>query len=183
MTAAINAEGNARLQWSLRLAQPGDAEAMPEIERAAGRLFEHDPDLGEFDMDMVREPDELRKLIARGHCLVAEADDKMVGFLVNQPVRRELHIWEISVHPSHQRSGIGAGLMRACLVDARNCGFAAVTLTTFSDVAWNGPFYERLGFETIDDLPAHPRLARQLASEARDGLPKDRRVAMIRFLS
>lgn len=169
-------------EWSLRLAKPEDADALPDIERAAGRLFEHDPDLSDFDMDMVREPDELRKLIARGHSLVAESGGAIIGFLVNQPFRRELHIWEISVHPRFQRGGIGAALMRACMIDARNTGFAAITLTTFSDIAWNAPFYERLAFETVEDLSAHPRLGRQLAAEARDGLPPDRRIAMIRFL-
>lgn len=176
------AAGTPQLDWSLRLAAPVDADAMPDVERAAGQLFADDPDLAQFDLQMVREAAELRKLIAQRHCLVAEADGEMVGFLVNQPFRRELHVWEMSVHPRYQRNGIGAGLMRACMIDARNAGFFAITLTTFNDVAWNGPFYERLGFEIVEDFFAHPRLARQLAAEARDGLPPDRRVAMIRFL-
>ena len=35
--------------WSLRLARPEDAEAMPAIERAAADLFTHDPGLEGFD--------------------------------------------------------------------------------------------------------------------------------------
>ena len=44
-----------------------------------------------------------------------------------------------------------------------------MTLTTFRDVAWNGPFYSRIGFAEVEDLEAHPRLAKELAEEADDG--------------
>jgi hypothetical protein len=35
---------------------------------------------------------------------------------------------------------------------SRSHGFDAVTLTTFRDVPWNGPFYEKLGFRPLTDL-------------------------------
>jgi GNAT superfamily N-acetyltransferase len=106
----------------------------------------------------------------------------MAGFLVAQPFSRELHIWEMDVAPAFQRRGIGAGLVRAAQIDARNTGFKALTLTTFRDLAWNAPFYARLGFEEVTALDAHPRLAGELANEADDGLPPERRCAMICFL-
>jgi hypothetical protein len=40
-------------------------------------------------------------------------------------------------------------------------GYPAVTLTTFRDVPWNGPFYARLGFRVLDDLPAGLEAIRQ----------------------
>lgn len=179
----MTARAAAQADWSLRLAKPADADAMPAIELAAGQLFKGDPDLSEIDFEETWEPDELRELIAKGHCLVAEHNDSIVGFLVTKPYGRELHIWEVSVDPAHQQRGIGAGLIRACMIDARNAGFAALTLTTFKDIAWNGPFYERLGFEQITDSKAHPRLAQLLEEEISGGLPADRRIAMIRFIS
>jgi hypothetical protein len=60
--------------------------------------------------------------------------------------------------------------------------FKALTLTTFRDLPWNGPFYARLGFEEVTALDAHLRLAGELANEVDDGLPADRRCAMICFL-
>nr|WP_298930734.1 GNAT family N-acetyltransferase [uncultured Erythrobacter sp.] len=168
--------------WSLRLARPDDAEAMPAIEVAASALFADDPDLADLDFDDHWEPDELRALIRKGHCLVSFVGDEMVGFLAAQPFQRELHIWEMDVLPAHQGMGIGAGLVRACQIDARNSGFKAVTLTTFRDLPWNGPFYRKLGFEEVTALDAHPRLAGELANEADDGLPAERRCAMIHFL-
>lgn len=168
--------------WSLRLARPDDAEQMPAIERAAAVAFAKDPGLAGLQFDKPREPAELRALIRKGHCLVSHVDNRMVGFLASQPFRRELHVWEMDVLPEFQGRGIGAGLMRACQIDARNSGFRALTLTTFRDLPWNAPFYARLGFEEVTALDAHPRLAGELANEIDDGLPADRRCAMIHFL-
>lgn len=168
--------------WSLRLARPEDAELMPAIEAAASVAFADDPDLADLDFDDGWEPPELARLIRKGHCLVSHVGDEMAGFLVSEPFSRELHIWEMDVHPRFQKRGIGAGLIRAAQIDARNSGFRALTLTTFRDLAWNGPFYARLGFDEVTALDAHPRLAGELANEVDDGLPADRRCAMIHFL-
>jgi GNAT superfamily N-acetyltransferase len=158
-----------------------DADLMPAIEAAAGAKFSEMEGLGEAGSQTVP-VDRLKRYIRKGHCLVAHVADEMIGFLACEPFSRELHIWEMDVHPAHQGLGIGAGLLRACQIDARNVGFRALTLTTFRDVPWNGPFYARLGFEEVTALDAHPRLAGELAVEADHGLPPERRCAMIHFL-
>lgn len=155
---------------------------MPAIERAAAELFTHGVGLEGFDPDDTWEVPDLQRLIRRGHSLVAHVGETMAGFLVTQPFSRELHIWEMDVHPRFGRRGIGAGLVRAAQIDARNTGFKALTLTTFRDLPWNAPFYARLGFEEVTALDAHPRLAGELANEVDDGLPAERRCAMICFL-
>ncbi|MEQ5787582.1 GNAT family N-acetyltransferase [Erythrobacter sp. NFXS35] len=165
--------------WSLRLARPADSTAMPGIELAAASAFAAEPD---FDFTHTRAEADYARLIRKGHCLVAHVGDAMAGFLVAEPFSRELHIWEMDVLPAFQRRGIGAGLVRAAQIDARNTGFKALTLTTFRDVAWNAPFYARLGFEEVTAIDAHPRLAGELANEADDGLRAERRCAMIIFL-
>lgn len=168
--------------WSLRLARAGDAAAMPAIERAAASAFAADPALAQLDLTASRNEQDYARLIRKGHCLTAHMGEVMAGFLAAEPFRRELHIWEMDVLPQFQRYGIGSGLVRAALIDARNSGFRAITLTTFREVAWNGPFYTRLGFEEVTALDAHPRLAGELANEADDGLPAEQRCAMICFL-
>lgn len=168
--------------WSLRLARKVDAQFMPDIERAAGNLFQSIDGLAGIAGEHTLPVDRLQRYIRKGHCLVAHSGERMIGFLVNEPFRRELHIWEIDVHPDFQGKGVGAGLLRACMIDARNSSFTALTLTTFRDVPWNGPFYERRGFEEVTALDAHPRLANELALEADHGLPIERRCAMIHFL-
>ncbi|MCM0000647.1 MAG: GNAT family N-acetyltransferase [Erythrobacter sp.] len=156
---------------------------MPGIERAAAVAFAGEPSV---DPARTRSEADYARLIRRGHSLVAHvnegAGEVMAGFIVAQPFSRELHIWEMDVAPAFQRRGIGAGLVRAAQIDARNTGFRALTLTTFRDLDWNAPFYARLGFEEVTALDAHPRLAGELANEVDDGLPADRRCAMICFL-
>lgn len=167
------------MSWSLRLARPDDAAAMPGIERAAAVAFAGEPTI---DPALTRSEADYARLIRKGHSLVAHVGEAMAGFLVAEPFRRELHIWEMDVAPAFQQRGIGAGLVRAAQIDARNTGFKALTLTTFRDLAWNGPFYARLGFEEVTALDAHIRLAGELAVEVDNGLPADRRCAMICFL-
>ena len=141
--------------WSLRLARPADAEFMPEIERAAGSLFEAVDGLAGLFGNRTIPLERLVRYIRKGHCLTAHSGERMIGFLVCEPFRRELHIWEIDVHPDFQGQGVGAGLLRACMIDARNSGFAAITLTTFRDIPWNSPFYKSRGFEEVTALDAH----------------------------
>ena len=169
------------MSWSIRLARAADAEALPPIERAAGALFGEQPGTGSAGTDVLSAAEQ-RASIARGHCLVAEADGTLVGFLTARPYGRELAVIELGVAPEWQRRGIGAALMRGCAIDAANSGFRALTLTTFRHVPWNAPFYARLGFVEVEELGAHPRLATELAREAEHGLPAENRVAMIRFL-
>lgn len=166
-------------EWHLRLARADDAAFFPAIERAAAALFEDWPGLGTFDRDAVRSPAEFRRLIRKGHSLAARVGDAPAGFLVAEPFGRELHLWEVSVAPRFQQRGIGAGLVRACLIDARNVGFGAVTLTTFCDVPWNAPFYRRLGFADVQD---HPRLEALLSEEVGHGFAADSRCAMVQRL-
>ena len=108
--------------------------------------------------------------------LLDQGDDAL------QKINAEGAVGVVDAEGNGQGQGVGAVLLRACLVDAANSGFRAVTLTTFRDVAWNGPFYSRIGFAEVEDLKAHPRLAKELAEEAAAGLPPERRTAMIHFL-
>ena len=154
---------------------------MPEIERAAGRMFERIEGLAHTAAQEPVPVERLERYIARGHCLVAQSAEHAIGFLVTEPFGRELHVREFSVHPDWQGRGIGAALLRGCMIDARNSGFTAITLTTFDAVPWNAPFYRRMGFVDIagDD---HPRLAGELAREAEHDMPPDARIAMVRAL-
>ena len=169
--------------YSIRLAREEDADYLPAIELAAGQLFKTIEGLAGVAGMHAIPAEQQRRMIRKGHCLVAASDGRLVGFLSTEPERRELAIREFSIHPDYQRQGIGAVLLRAIEIDARNGGFDALTLTTFSDVPWNGPFYARHGYETVQDLTAHPRLAAEIEQEVRHGLPRERRIAMIKFIA
>ena len=61
-------------------------------------------------------------------------------------------------------------------------GMAAMTLTTFADVAWNRPFYERRGWRVLGDEELTPGLVARVADEAAHGLDPSLRVVMRRDL-
>ena len=69
------------------------------------------------------------------------------------------------MHPDHGRQGLGARLVVAACRWAARQGYEGVTLTTFRDVAWNQPFYTRLGFEIIPAEERSLALAAVLARE------------------
>ena len=62
---------------------------------------------------------------------------------------------------------------------ARDQDFAAMTLLTFRDVAWNGPYYRRLGFVDVPDAALGPELAALRKHEADLGLDVSIRGAML----
>lgn len=96
-----------------------------------------------------------------------------MGFLAAEIVNRDLHIWEVAVRGDVQNRGIGHGLIDAATLFARERHLESLTLTTFTHVSWNAPWYSRLGFE----MSSHDeRLAALLHIEAERGWP--RRCAM-----
>ncbi|MET9023025.1 hypothetical protein ABZV93_23880 [Actinopolymorpha sp. NPDC004070] len=61
-------------------------------------------------------------------------------------------------------------------------GVLALTLTTFTDVPWNAPYYLRCGFVFMDDGDLTPGLRRIREREAAHGLDRWPRTCMRRML-
>jgi GNAT superfamily N-acetyltransferase len=152
---------------------------MPWLEQSAGELFRALPDLAWLaDGDNLEEA-RYRELVAGGWCWVAEENEGgLCAFLAAEPVAEELHIWELGVALDRQRLGIGRALIQTAIATATRHGFKAMTLTTFADVAWNAPVYERIGFRRLASTELGPRLRAVLRREAEAGMPSDRRCAM-----
>ncbi|GAA3138287.1 GNAT family N-acetyltransferase [Nonomuraea salmonea] len=62
-----------------------------------------------------------------------------------------MHLDQLAVRPERMRQGIGGRLVAAVIDHARACGAPGVTLTTFRDVPWNGPWYARHGFSVLPE--------------------------------
>jgi GNAT superfamily N-acetyltransferase len=84
----------------------------------------------------------------------------------------------VSVLPHAQGTGVGRALIARVEEWARDEGYAAVTLTTFVDVPWNGPLYAHLGYRVLADDELGPELRAVRDEETRHGLDPDRRVCM-----
>jgi GNAT superfamily N-acetyltransferase len=124
----------------VRTATPGDLPLLGPVERAADSVFEP---LGIVFppgsvIDEVTDPTKVRVV-----------GDPPVAFAYADWLDSRLHLHQIAVHPSYARQGIGSALMGRVISVAGNAG---VTLTTFRDVPWNGPWYRKLGFREIHEL-------------------------------
>jgi len=131
----------------------------------------------------VGDADWFREAQVRGQLWVAvdEADaGTPVAFALFEELDGGLHLEEVDVHPDHARQGLGARLIDAAAAWARELGYRAITLTTFRYVAWNAPYYERLGFRALPAEAWGPALRDRVADETRRGLVPERRVVMQR---
>jgi len=153
---------------------------LQDIERAAGAAFR---DLG---MQAVADdpPPELATLCSfrrdgRAWASVDD-DDRPVAYLLVEIVDGRAHVEQVSVHPSHARQSIGRRLIDHADSWAAERGLSAVSLTTYVDVAWNGPYYQRLGFRYLRDDELGEQLRAIPDREAASGLDRWPRAAMIR---
>jgi GNAT superfamily N-acetyltransferase len=162
----------------IRLAEPADAPKLPDIEGSAGQVFVQIPGLEWIADDHVMSAEQHLPAITAQTAWVASQDEGIVAFLSAEHVGDALHIHQISVHADAMGQGIGRRLIDAAIAAARVRGLSAVTLTTFRDVPWNEPYYQRLGFETLAARQLDQRLASVLEAEIEAGLPGDRRCAM-----
>jgi len=164
----------------IRPPRPDQPEALVAIEREAGALFKTVgmPEIAYDDPGTVPELESFR---ADGRAWVAvDADDHPIAYLVSAVVDGCAHVEQVSVAPAHARRGLGAALVDHLAAVAAAEGRPAVTLTTFRDVPWNAPYYERLGFRVVAAPDVGPELAALVAEEARR-IPGDApRVAMRR---
>ena len=104
----------------------------------------------------------------------------IIGFAVAWVVDGEGHLDELAVTPAHGRRGVGRALVDEVVAWTAARGLPSITLTTFRDVPWNGPYYEKLGFHVVSTLT--PALQALLDEQATWGLEPSLRVVMRRSL-
>ena len=152
---------------------------MQEIEIAAGALF---AESGMHDVaeDGAHETELLQSYIEDGRAWVAEEAGVAYGYALADVLDDQAHLEQVTVRPEYGRRGIGSRIIDEVEAWARAHGFGSMTLLTFTDVAWNGPYYRRLGFVDLPDPEMGPDLTRLRADEADLGLDVTIRGAMRR---
>jgi ribosomal protein S18 acetylase RimI-like enzyme len=166
----------------VRPVRPDELERLQEIGTRAGRVFADvdDPVVAACADDPPLDLERLAQWCRAGRAWAAEVDDAVVGFVVVDLLDGRAHIEEVAVDPLHGGRGIGRGLVEAVIDYASQHGLDGITLTTFSEVPWNRPWYERLGFRVMEEPDLGPGLRTRRAEEAAAGLDPGRRVCMIR---
>jgi GNAT superfamily N-acetyltransferase len=166
----------------IRPARDEDAAAMVRIEEAAGRIF------ATVGMDFVAEDDPgtvegLLPYVRGGRAWMAEGPDGApAAYLIADWVDGNVHVEQVSVDPAYGRRGLGSALIEHVAGWAWERGAPALTLTTYAEVAWNAPYYERLGFRRLADEELTPGLQAIRLAEAEHGLDRWPRLGMRRDL-
>jgi GNAT superfamily N-acetyltransferase len=165
-------------RYTIRAARPDDLPLLPPIEAAAAVHFLATPYAWIVE-DSAVNPVSANVDLAHEHVWVAvDPADEPVGFVIVRLLATSVHIHELDVRPQHAGHGLGRRLIETVAAWARARGASALTLTTFSDVPWNGPYYGRLGFRALDLATLPPALQAVRDEEARVGLPMAQRICM-----
>lgn len=163
----------------IRAATDADVERLRAVEVDAGARF-RDVGLAAIADDDPPEAPVLLAHVQAGTAWVAEVDAEVVGYATASVVDAEAHLDQVSVTGAAAGRGVGRALIEQVLSWGRASGFPSVTLTTFRDVAWNGPYYERLGFVAVPEDDLGPELRTVRLAERAAGIDVAPRQAMRR---
>jgi len=164
--------------YRIRLARPDEVPRLRVIEDEAGTIFSG---LGLIDeaLDASFPLEDLARLVGLGQVWVGCLEDDLpVGMVIASVRDGAVYVEEMDVLPAHGRRGLGARLLGRVCAWAEARGHAAVTLSTFRDVPWNGPFYRKHGFRDLRPAEWTPGMRAIREKEARHGLRVEARVFM-----
>jgi ribosomal protein S18 acetylase RimI-like enzyme len=166
--------------------RPATVEDVPRIEAvevAAGERFRgvEDPRIARCaDAPPYSRAGLERASIEQRAWVAVDDGGSIIGFAVAWVVDGEGHLDELAVAPAYGRRGVGRSLVDEVVAWTVAQGLVSITLTTFRDVPWNGPYYEKLGFHVVSTLT--PALQALVDEQATWGLEPSLRVVMRRSL-
>lgn len=150
---------------------------MAAIERDAGERF-RDVGMGAVADDADPPLHQYQEAQRRGHLFVATVEGTLAGYAWVVDLDGQPHLEQISVRRAYGGHGVGVALVDRARAWAVEQGGDSLTLSTFRDVAFNGPWYARLGFVEVPDPDADPRWREIRRHERAAGLDVDARIIM-----
>jgi GNAT superfamily N-acetyltransferase len=156
-----------------------DVTFLPNIERSAGDAFRAIDSLAWLaEGEDHPESTHIAHIESGTSWVAVDASDVPIGFLIGDVAGGSFFVVELSVRLDRQRLGCGRALLSHVETWARANGIGAMTLSTFREVPWNAPFYQRLGFREIGWDELEKNVSGALEREAAIGLPREQRCAM-----
>ena len=166
-------------RYQIRLAKFHELSLLNDIEQSASTIFQNTKYALETNQECLSlelcQQQQSKNLI----WVAVDEQKQLVGFAVILIVDNLAHLHELSVTPQHGRKGIGSKLVKEIINWAKQANFKAITLSTFSDIPWNAPFYKKLGFDKIKEEEIGQELKIIRLKEAELGLPIEDRILMI----
>jgi len=144
--------------YSVRLARPQEAPLLGAVEQRAAARFAT-IGLERIASGRPTSEAEYREAIDGGRLWVVEDQSGgIAGLAIADVLDGEGFLAEVSVLPEHGGRRLAARMIDAVAAWAGALGCRQLRLTTFNDVPWNRPYYERLGFAVLDEAEAGPQL-------------------------
>lgn len=135
---------------SIQPARSADIEVIQSVDLAASALFETTGLIDDGPDGPSPIPTRaLEAGIESGLLSIALHDDQIIGFVLSRKISPDLYLEQVSVRPEFGRRGVGTALIEHVIAQADDLRLRGVILSTFRDLAWNGPFYARLGFSEL----------------------------------
>lgn len=130
----------------VRFAAVRDVARIEDIESAADEVL--------ATLLGLDEPFEAEEAIVRltmpGFLLVAERDERVIGFVHVVTDDADAQLEQLAVDPAHARTGVGRALVDAAAAQAANRGSTSLTVRTFSDVGASPRFHHAVGFAEVE---------------------------------
>ena len=168
--------------YTIRFARAEELTLLAQIERSAAILFIDTP----YAFLVNAEPlslDFVQQRFQAGQLWVAvDRDDVVVGFAITREVDRTIYLQEIDVDPKHGQRGLGTALIETISDWAQFHRHDTISLSTFSDLPWNAPFYAKLVFRMLEESELTIGFQQIRRQELEAGLPISERVIMDRQL-
>lgn len=153
--------------------------SLRSLEKAAGARFR---DIGMAEIaDAEPTPETIfedRAHEGRLYVALSPANEP-VGFLIWSEKDGRAYVEEVSVSQDHAGRRLAARLIDALAADVRG-RLKMLSLATFRDVAWNAPYYAKLGFVELSRTEAGPEHEANWQRQAEFGLDMNRRLFMTR---
>lgn len=123
--------------------------------------------------------EELARINAIGGLWVVTSKARpLAAYIAWEPLGGDAYVVEVDVHPESAGARLGAALLDHAALLAQRRGLSRLLLRTFSDVPWNAPYYRKLGFRELAEMPT--ALEETALHEAAMGFDMSRRVTMAR---
>lgn len=165
----------------IRLASADDVPKVAPLEQAAGEVFRS------IGMDAVADDPPiadsiLLQAVEDQRLWVAVEYGVLKAYLLGEFLPQSLHIDQVTVHPKAARRGLGALMIESVSADPRSKKRGLITLTSFANVPWNAPYYERIGFLDIAESEWPEGVAGKVDADQQHGLNAWPRVVMQRVI-
>ncbi|KAF2120753.1 acyl-CoA N-acyltransferase [Lophiotrema nucula] len=156
----------------IRLATPSDIPHIMKIHKEAYQTFR---DHGMAMPDFEPSPGDFLSSLNDEKLWVAEENSSCAGFIQADAFCNgdsdfyTAYIRQVSVSTAHARKGVGKQLIEFVEGWARELELQGIDLTTYKDIPWNAPYYERLGYSTL----GREELCKDNASDVHDELKSE----------